>query len=64
MSDSLASVRKVRHLAEESCAAIVIVGTVGRMPSVSRSMNSTETKSNPCASTEQRRLLPVVEWST
>ncbi len=61
MSSSLASVRKVLHLAEESCAAIVIVGTVGHTPSVSGSMNSTVAKSNPCASTALGRLFPVAE---
>ena len=61
MSSSFASVRKVRHLAEESCAAIVTIYTAGRVPSVSRSMNSAATKSNPCASTAQTRLLPVAK---
>ena len=64
MSSSFASVRNVRHLAEESCAAIVTIYTAGRVPSVSRSMNSAATKSNPYTSTVANRWLPVPEWAT
>ena len=64
MLSSFASVRKVRHLAEESCAAIVMFPPPGFTGPACRSMNSADAKSNPCCSSGKKLLGQGVEWGT